>query len=744
MGKKRNPQTNTDSNEDEEVADKTDKAWNIFGKLWDMISFDNIFMLLIAGFLAYTFAQSSWGQDLIKKGIEMLPEGLQAKLLDAFETVGVPIDMNAALSALAAKDMNALREKMIKNKVPEEVVGIIAKDKATFDGFLKTVSDANDERDPKTNAVTSKGRVNLKTFTNANTIFALMTQQPDTVQQLAAAVLKPGSTAAKSPTAEAMMASLKEIVNGPKLDVLLNDANRENTLKLIMRVMPENVPLQADALSKLIRDGIGADGKATDGLRKSLVAALNNDANTLLATVIADKPVSELLKLVDTSKLSDGLEKSCISAAQKNPQLVTAIETALGKAEAAKFLIALRCENPAEMLVRLAISPENIHALPHIAAFVNTVPELKTKLPVDLNAFSQFIQTTGMGADGRPGEALKTALTAIGKIQPLTAEALQAPITEYVLSPEVAKNPKSVAAIKTFLESTNLAELPPAMRAKLTLLKTKLTAETLPALSAINANGVDPFKLLGAFVDDGSDKPSKIRAMGILLNSGARASVEKAGTANLAILARSEAPFLNKQNIDALLAFGKETATNPANQGDNGERTVNVLTAFIRASEGVPAKDAFAQVDAKALSGFFAVPGNHNALLNLMKSMDRSVLTADQAKLMATLDKDLGDFTNRGLTNLLADEKSAAYIIDKIKSGPGSGLGDIAWVRDAALRLEGGRIAANRDVIADVMALLSNSNVTAANSNQPAAGVAPGTTAFTSFRNPMAPAQRAN
>lgn len=168
-----------------------------------------------------------------------------------------------------------------------------------------------------------------------------------------------------------------------------------------------------------------------------------------------------------------------------------------------------------------------------------------------------------------------------------------------------------------------------------------LKAETLNALISRNvaANGTpspELRKLLTAATDGTLENLqasvtgtngtfSSTKAIEALLNPQTRALIRSFGTGNIALALRDKSPELSKELLDASLTFGDAIDKNPANNGANRPRTLAVLRAVARMGEGVEAKEAFKGITAEQLSGFFQVPGNQEAVGNLLRVVQPSV-----------------------------------------------------------------------------------------------------------------------
>lgn len=217
-------------------------------------------------------------------------------------------------------------------------------------------------------------------------------------------------------------------------------------------------------------------------------------------------------------------------------------------------------------------------------------------------------------------------------------------------------------------------------------LRKLLTAATDGSLQTLQAS------LAGA---DG--KFSAVKGIEALLNPQTRALIRSFGTGNIALALRDKAPELSKELLDAALTFGDAIDKNPANGGANRPRTLAVLRAVARMGEGVEAKEAFKGITAEQLSGFFQVPGNQEAVGNLLRVVQPSVA------------RHWGN-PNEGIAEVLASKPDADKILRFMR-------GETTWLEDLGgkaadwfgLSLEtklsyaGDKLAENAPVMANVL-----------------------------------------
>lgn len=271
----------------------------------------------------------------------------------------------------------------------------------------------------------------------------------------------------------------------------------------------------------------------------------------------------------------------------------------------------------------------------------------------DETTFHQFLQVVKAANGGRIGLndfMNDRTITALATHMPDLVRALAASATR--ATPGGAPNPMADQIKATLLTIINGEQLntllSPANRANTVALMMTvtpadagITAATLNALISRNvaANGTpspELRRLLTAAVDGslhqlqasvtGADGTfSSTKAIEALLNPQTRALIRSFGTGNIALALRDKSPELSKELLDASLTFGDAIDKNPANNGANRPRTLAVLRAVARMGEGVEAKEAFKGITAEQLSGFFQVPGNQEAVGNLLRVVQPSV-----------------------------------------------------------------------------------------------------------------------
>lgn len=342
----------------------------------------------------------------------------------------------------------------------------------------------------------------------------------------------------------------------------------------------------------------------------------------------------------------------------------------------------------------------------------------------DETTFREFLQVVKAANGGQIGMndfMNDRTITALATQMP---ELVRALATATRAAPGGAANPMAdqiKATLLTVIGGEQLNTLlSPANRANTVALMVaaapadaRITAATLNALISRNvaANGApspELRRLLTAAVDGslqnlqasvmGADgKFSTAKAVEALLNPQTRALIRSFGTENIAIALRERSPDVNKEMLDAALAFGDAIDRNPANGGANRPRTLTVLRAVARMGEGVAPAEALRNVTPEQLSGFFQVPGNQEAVGNLLRVVQPSVA------------RHWGN-AEQGLAEVLASTPDTANILRAMR-------GDLGWLEtlgsnaadlfnlsmETRLSWAGGKIAENA---ADLAALM--------------------------------------
>ncbi len=834
--------------------------WDFLGRFMPDFSFFGICIGLAMLCGAYFLGRTETGKEALGKlfgaeGVGKFFDGGDAMLARLFK-----IDISSTLEGAT----NDERRAKIAKQMGEEAANVLAADKPTSDRLIALVKRVNGNK------------ILVDDFTNDKTLFALLTEEAPMVRKLVTS-LKLGEAKSDNAGATAIRESLKKIVSDERLDTLLGPTHRANTIALLKTMASaSSITLDDATLNGILAAGM-VNGKASQDLRNflngaidgNISAALGGSASTTTDSASANpaapgaapatnNPVAQAVadaflpsKLIAhmtpefVAGMSEGAGKTLVTNVQQKPAAGAALDgyvkalgdgdVAAGMAKLTPLMDALKpgaTANPAEMqksLMNIVLAPENIYALPVALDLVAEVPALLPTMPVPPAALKSFIGATAVTKDGAPNAAFTTliegmhtaatsetgltkeamqplvmnyvlspdvahnpkavaaafdlaahvptllppmpvppaalkafidatAVTKDGTINTafttliagmrtaatsetgLTSAAMQPLVMNYVLSPEVANNPKTVAATKALLQSLdksqftgrdaagNPSKLTPALYAQAVTLHTQITPERLKVASAINANGVNPLDLMTAFsatVKGKTDIVAPDTALKKLLRPDINALVAKAGPENFAPLATS--PLLSPQNLKAIVTFTGEIGRDPANMAKDkphlpNQRTFAVLDAIRKlvVPPVVSPAEAFKGITAETLSGFFAVPANHNALVHLLRGIDRSHLDRCAIEKIDALLGTLGNH-QRGLTSVLKTRDGAKFFLDQIDT-PKDGIlqqtynkfGQPTWMANAALFLEGGAISDNRAILIRLGKLLGQHEKTCA------------------------------
>ena len=313
----------------------------------------------------------------------------QANITGLLNKIGIDIDMGGALAAMP---QDARRQKLSEQGISNEVLDIIDPNgnPAVFNNLLNLVSNANN------------GKVTMNGFTSPETITALMQQNPAMARALVVAAMKGDDKGQPSSTTLAISASVKSIIAGPQLDVLLNSANRANTLRVFAAALPPDIQISEAGLGNLITKGLDASGRPTPALRKLLTDAVDKNKDAVIADVYNILGPAGLVNLIDVNKLTNDAAKYAVTMVRQDPKAKAAYEalaTAMGSENAQKFLTVFNssdgAQNNALDAVKLLLTKENIKALPQAVALLNALPGLAEKLPLDqaneLKKLQQFL-----------------------------------------------------------------------------------------------------------------------------------------------------------------------------------------------------------------------------------------------------------------------------------------------------------------------------------------------------------------
>lgn len=343
------------------------------------IGFSNILLIGFAILGLYLFGKSEMGQNLFHGIVDNFSPETQVMVLGFMNKMGLDIDMSASLEAMDRPK----RDELLAKEASPEVVSIIDPDNKTFHEFLTVVRNAND------------GKVTPKSFTSPATLAALIKEKPEMAKALMgtakpdaaksdATPSAPNTPGTPAPIPQPFAAPLKAFVKSPQFDTLLSEpTEREKTLKLLATLLPPDMPLRQDALNIIVNQGLDADRKPKDNLRKLLSDAVDGKTAVLAADVAAIVGTSNMVMLADPAKITDPVAKYFVTTMQQNPKAKAAQDAlieALGPKQAGPFIDALQSQQQAGDLAQLMLTKENVHALPQAAALLDQLPDLASKL----------------------------------------------------------------------------------------------------------------------------------------------------------------------------------------------------------------------------------------------------------------------------------------------------------------------------------------------------------------------------
>lgn len=263
-------QAEADKAPEDEARKQQEQQYSWFGRLWNMLPDFDLGSLLMWGLVlvvAYSFGKSEKGQAWIEDMVGRFEPETQLKINGMLNAVGLGKDVGTTLTEMPFENAKTA----LAEQVPAEALKVVAKDKPTLDMLVKTAQAANG------------GKAGTDEFANDKTLFALMTQQPEFVRELATSTLKSGASTTGG-MAQQILTSLKTIVaDEGRLGLLLNPPHRDNTVALIQQLSPQITPKQ---LNTLIDTGL-ANGVPTPAFRSLLGGMLTGEEATMKASLDA-------------------------------------------------------------------------------------------------------------------------------------------------------------------------------------------------------------------------------------------------------------------------------------------------------------------------------------------------------------------------------------------------------------------------------------------------------------------------
>lgn len=642
----------------EEQRRRENLSW--FGQIWDFAK-DNFFTMLIVGVAAWFFATTDKGKELwdgikellgglVDKVISWLPEDWQqgAKKFVAGIKGMFGGDIKKVLEDMDTVDFQ--KELAEKTGLTIDQVKGFVPDKKAQKELITLIANAND------------GKISTSDINNDKTLYALMTNRPDFVLAVAKANLGGG----QGGKADDILKSLREIAKDQNKLTELFTTHRDNTVRLIQTIAGSVKP---EEIQLLLSTGITA-GKANQFLSDTVAR--------LLTPVDGKLPDPKTIIMAEAGKHPDAAKQIIDAAIKQLPapqsQAVQALRVKLGEDKMAELMRAIGGENKAQDTLRLALRPDNIHALREFVAVAKSFPEIAAQLPFKLDGLPRFVEATGLTAQGKPNAALTQLLGTIASSGAVSPEALAAPLKQYMLSPEVAKKPGSVGELQTFINTLNTDKLSAEARQKFEKLKTEingLTQAQVQAASALAEAGVDMDGVKARFTDSNGNRTVS-STMAALLSSDFRNELRTAGIDKLLAASGVEGSFANPQNVNAMLTFMDAVQRSPNYTGRAIYDTQKVLMAFAGVVDGKSAKEAFTGVKPEEISTFFKNGDNHNALLTLLKkeprTLDVSMLDDKQKKLLDVLYRRVGNVNTGGFANWLGDVDGARDFLKIVTS----------------------------------------------------------------------------
>lgn len=222
-----------------------------------------IFQFLIVAVVGYFAARSEWLQGLLNKMSDGLGDKVHGFIEKAELWVKSKLSGEKEMSDETKGEMfNVASYEDAKEHGGDQLPKAIIKDAQTYDSFKATVMEANG------------GKVSsINDLMNAKSIFALATKQPEMLKALLKEYSNNGApmTADTKAKMVVVMQSLKEIVSDGRVDVLLNNAHRKNTLSMLATLDPTmNVSMLETMLASQMKNG-----KLSPEARNMLSAAID-------------------------------------------------------------------------------------------------------------------------------------------------------------------------------------------------------------------------------------------------------------------------------------------------------------------------------------------------------------------------------------------------------------------------------------------------------------------------------------
>ncbi len=518
-------------------------------------------MILVALVVGGLYLAAKANPEMAQSLAEMLPESWQPTVLGALGSLGIDVDMTAPVTAMAKKDLPGLKKTLAEKGMPEGVVNIVAANEKSVSDFIAIVREAN--KTEAKGAVPAKlGVFNTSTMTNDKTIFELLTKHAPLAQQITAAAFT--GKAAASDTSKNIITSLKAIAGDERLDTLLSDTHRKNTVDLLSKFAPQH----AATLNAIIAQGVDAQGKAKPEFRAFLSTALTPDAAGNLPFQAALKTYSDANPSIATLVLNAP---------------ATAPTPAAGAAAGASAT-----PPAADALSQFKANKSGKAFAAFRAQFKDT-----TENSVTVTADQQILKTLTTLSGGDELAAIKTGI-----------ENRKALAAYYA-----AADQKTLDAT-TLKQLRELKSLPPAADA--------------PSLTII-ANGQNP-RLVGAIFKDPNAAPNApvdTRYMvAQLFDPANRKLIADAGVDNVVALVRAVDPkagaALTTASLTAMLKATQGISSNPKMADQTVARNATLITAALTDTVIKSDASALSKLSKDTFTQFIGDAANMQALKQLL------------------------------------------------------------------------------------------------------------------------------
>ncbi len=613
----------------------------------------SLFLPIAIGFATYFGLKTDWGTNFLEGLVNIVPEswGWRLPAKGMLNMIGIEVDLSKDFVNM---DNDQIRKTLAKQKVPENITEILAKDNVTFGQYLGDIREGYVAEKAAAGKTVKAGKVTVNGFTSAGTIFAMIKNHPQMAQALAKAGLSGTGAGPLDDTSKKLSGSLRDLVNSSMFDELLAPANRAKTLSVLQAVAPGT---SVDTLNTMLATGLDAEGKPLPALRKMLTDLMTPKEDGTLPNLAESGAVQEYVATNPAAKQAV-LEQ----LAKENPDFAAFYHNNGGKPFAT---------------FEKALGDDFGKLTAFGAGFRNTDDRITMMMTTAFNNRAA-LQAYWKDAD----------VAALAKDAPKLAGMLQ----EFINVPEAA-----VAPIQKIL-AKNLDPI-------------NLNTYLAERFTTADANGKPQFDAQ--------------KAMHALLDVEVRDVMRTAGTDNLAALSAAMGgdKHVTEQNLNALIQFGEEISSNPANQNPAVQaRNMKIVNILASVTGGAPLNAAVKGLTGAELAAFFQDPNNYNAVFHLVRGIDRSTLKPKEAKVLDYILNHLGKFgkegNQRGFEGVFANAQAAQFLLDQINA-PADNRPD--WLKDmfakGYIQDHGGEVAGkNSDIILGLGKIL-NEKTTDQNTN---------------------------